>query len=71
MDKPSDSVRTPLQLRTEIRAKFATQQEPDPATAANIAILNQHVDAVCESLQPVFRLLIIEMLELKRKTHTG
>ena len=61
-------VENPMQLSTEIHAKFITLYEPDPQTQTKLNRLNQYAEEICETLQPIFRRLIIEMLELKRQT---
>jgi hypothetical protein len=59
-----------MQLRTEIVAKFVTDVPPSPEEQVSLDALNKHVEDICESLQPTFTNLIIEMLELKRQTFT-
>lgn len=60
---------SPLHLQTKISAEFVTQVPPESvAEQVSLDALNMHAEDICESLQPIFRQLIIEMLELKRKT---
>lgn len=65
-EKPAN----PMYLRTKVNASFEYAGAADPATQASLDALNKHAEDICESLQPVFRSLIITMLELKRQTHT-
>ena len=66
-DKPINQ----LQLRTEVHAKFESLYRIEvPEAQASLDALNKHAEDICESLQPIFRSLIITMLELKRQTHT-
>lgn len=68
-DTPKEN---PMQLRTEVHAKFVTLQPLDnPQQQASLDALNQHAEDICQILQPIFSRLVIEMLELKRKTHAG
>lgn len=62
----SDNATNPMQLRTEIHAKFMTMQPPSPQQQVIMDRLNAAAEQVCEVLQPVFRLLVIEMLQMKR-----
>jgi hypothetical protein len=60
-----------MQLKTEISAKFVTSLPPETTEAqVSLDALNKHVEDICETLQPIFVKLIVEMLELKRATHT-
>lgn len=60
-----------LQFSTEVRAKFESLYRIEvPEAQASLDALNKHAEEICEALQPVFRSLIITMLELKRQTHT-
>jgi len=63
-------VKNPMNLETKISAKFVTQMPPSPAEQQSLDALNQHAEEICESLQPVFQKLVIEMLELKRRCFT-
>ncbi|RLB93542.1 MAG: hypothetical protein DRH26_03605 [Deltaproteobacteria bacterium] len=59
-----------MELRTEISAKFITITPGTPEEQASLAALNMHTEAITQSLQGVFKTLIIEMLELKRQNFT-
>lgn len=57
----------PLQLQTEISAKFVEDGQLTPERQASLDALNINTEEVCNTLQPIFQQLIIEMLELKRQ----
>jgi len=59
-----------LNLEMQIGARFISNQELPPEEQESLDALNQHTEAICETLQPIFQQLIIEMLELKRQTFT-
>jgi len=59
---------TDLNLHTRISAKFVMEGDIPSERQESLDALNKHTEDICESLQPIFQQLIIEMLELKRKT---
>lgn len=61
-DKPINQ----LSLRTDIHAKFEYLTPPTPEEQISVDALNGHAEEICESLQPIFNSLVINMLELKR-----
>jgi hypothetical protein len=60
-----------MQMETNLSVKFIYAATPTKEEQASLDALNIHADDIAESLQTVFRALVIEMLSLKRKTHTG
>ena len=55
-----------LTLRTEIHAKFEYRDAPTPEEQVSVDALNMHAEEICETLQPIFNSLVINLLELKR-----
>lgn len=60
----------PINLRTGISAEFVTMLPPDPEGQVFLDALNKHAEDICESLQPIFQNLVIQMLALKREKFT-
>lgn len=65
-----EEIPNPMHLETKISAVFVTMGQPDHHQQASLDALNKHAEDICETLQPVFQRLIIEMLELKRQNFT-
>lgn len=64
------SQENPMSLETKISAQFFTSQELTTEQQESMMALNKHAEDICETLQPIFQRLIVEMLELKRQTFT-
>lgn len=56
-----------LQLESKVSAVFSHSGNPTDQEASSINALNKHAEDICEDLQPVFKTLIVQMLELKRE----
>ena len=56
-----------IQLQTEISAKFVEDGQLTSERQTSLDALNINAEEVCNTLQPIFQQLIIEMLELKRQ----
>ncbi|MCK5663411.1 MAG: hypothetical protein KAI17_07985 [Thiotrichaceae bacterium] len=59
-----------MQLETKLSAKFITDNPCTPEEQISLDALNMHTEEIAEKLQSTFRLLIIEMLEIKRANFT-
>lgn len=56
-----------LELRTELTAKFISPVPcATPEEQMSLDALNHHAEEIAERLQTAFRLLITEMLDVKR-----
>jgi hypothetical protein len=59
-----------LQLETNITAKFISLSPLSPQEQISLDALNIHAYEITERLQPVLRLLVAEMLDIKREQFT-
>lgn len=58
-------------FKTVVNAEFIYPEDPKtPEETAHRAILKRTCDKACERLQPIFRLMLIEMLEAQSKHYT-
>lgn len=57
-------------LETNIIAKFTSDAPITPEQQASLDALNAHAEEVTERLQSAVRVLITEMLDLKRAQYT-
>lgn len=59
-----------IQLETCISARFIPMLPPaTPAEQASIDAMNHHAAEITERLQETFRLLVIEMMDIKREAY--
>lgn len=64
--------RQEMHLETKISARFVTALPPASVEEAkSLLALNYHAEQICETLQPIFQKLVIDMLELKRAQFTA
>jgi hypothetical protein len=60
-----------IAMETVLTARFVPRVAPEsPEEQASIDALNMHAEEIAEKLQPVFRDLVLSMLELKRPHFT-
>jgi hypothetical protein len=57
-------------LETNLTAKFISIHPLSPTEQASLDALNEHAREITDRLQAAFRLLITEMLDLKRGQFT-
>lgn len=56
-----------MNLETNLSAKFIATGLRTAAEIKSMDSLNKHAEEITERLQQVFRLLIVEMLDIKRQ----
>jgi hypothetical protein len=54
-----------MKIKTLVDAKFV-MDEGEQVDSVNLDILNTQAEEVCDELQPIFRLMIMAMLQQRR-----